>query len=180
MSSAAPVATSTGFTSTVGNCSFSVAMSLSSWSANGAPPSVVFFSNSRYSRRCQPVNFGSSTSGEVVDAGVDLAVDLLDQAGQRLDALPRHARRRVRVLRGLQIVCAHRVGEHLDDADEFVDLTDRVSLVVRRRLLGQRIGSRSGSTRRGGRRTGGGRLFGTADLSLEQPASDEAHGYDRH
>ena len=36
-------------------------MSLSSWSANGAPPSVVFFSNSRYSSRCQPVKAGSST-----------------------------------------------------------------------------------------------------------------------
>ena len=52
---------------------------------------------------------------EVVDARVDLAVDLLDQACQRLDALPRHARRRVRVLRGLQVAGAHGVGEYLDE-----------------------------------------------------------------
>ena len=42
----------------------------------------------------QPVPAGEGRivdAGEVVDTRVDLAVDLLDQAGQRLDALPRHA-----------------------------------------------------------------------------------------
>ena len=76
---------------------------------------------------------------EVVDARVDLAVDLLDQACQRLDALPRRARRCVRVLRGLQVTGAHGVGEYLDETDELVDLGNGVRLVLGRRLLGQRV-----------------------------------------
>ena len=81
------------------------------------------------------MNVGSSTFGEVVDAGVGLAVGVLDEPGDRLDALPRHARRRVRVLRGLQIARPHRVGQHLDDPDELVGLADGVPLVVVCRLL---------------------------------------------
>ena len=80
--------------------------------------------------------------GEVVDAGVGLAVGVLDEPGDRLDALPRHARRRVRVLRGLQIARPHRVGEHLDDPDELVGLADGVPLVVVGRLLKLRAGVR--------------------------------------
>ncbi len=77
---------------------------------------------------------------EVVDAGVGLAVDVLDELGDRLDALPRLSRRRVRVLGGLQVARAHGVGEHLDDTHEFVDLRDGVGLVLARRLVRQGFG----------------------------------------
>ena len=60
--------------------------------------------------------------GEVVDAGVDGAVDVLDQAGDGLDALPRLAGRGEGVLGRLHVAGPHGVGEHLDVGHQRVDL----------------------------------------------------------
>ena len=101
------------------------ARSASSLSANSAPPSVVFCSHSRYSSRCQPVQVGSSGPSKSSTRASTGAVDVGDQARDRLDALPRHARRRVRRLRRFDVTGAHRVGERRGRRDELVDLLRR-------------------------------------------------------
>jgi len=56
----APSATAFGVISIVRSRVSSVPRSVSNWSANAVPPSVVCLTQSRYSSRCQPVNIGSS------------------------------------------------------------------------------------------------------------------------
>ena len=89
-------------------------------------------------------------AGEVVYARVDLAVDVLDEPGEWLDAFPGHPGRRVRVLRGLQITSPHGIGEHFHDGDQLADLGGRVVLVLDSGLLGQRVGGSGGLYRRCG------------------------------
>ena len=135
MSSAAPFATSIGATSTDGSCVLQrrdvlVELVGERCAALGG----VLLEQ----QVLQPVPTGELRIvdvREVIDAGVGLGIGVLDQSGDRLDALPRHARRRVRGLRGLQIARPHGVGEHLDDPDQFVGLADGVPLVVFCRLL---------------------------------------------
>ncbi len=61
MSSDDPTARAAGGISMPASSDFSVCRSASSWSANGAAPSVVLRLHRMYSMRCQPVNAGSST-----------------------------------------------------------------------------------------------------------------------
>jgi hypothetical protein len=72
---------------------------------------------------------------EVVDPGVDLAVDLLDQAGDGLDALPAHPARRELLLGLGQVARPDRVGELGRVGDQAVDLGHDPGLVVGHRLL---------------------------------------------
>ena len=115
------------------------ARSASSWSANFLPPAVVFFTQSRCSRRCHPVNVGSFGAGEVVDARVDRAVDVRDEARDRLDPLPRLTARREGGLGGGQVAGADGVGEDLGAPDDQVGLRVDVVRVVGDRGLHERI-----------------------------------------
>jgi hypothetical protein len=76
---------------------------------------------------------------EVVDPGVDRAVDLLDQAGDRLDALPALAGRGVGRLRRLQVAGPDRVGEHRRGGDGVVHLPGDVAAVVVQRAEHERV-----------------------------------------
>ena len=180
MSSAAPLATSSGVTSTFANSLLQRGDVLVELVGErcAALGGVLL-----EQQELEPVPTGEGgivDAGEVVDARVDLAVDLLDQPGQRLDALPRHAGRRERVLRGLQVVGPHCVGEYLDDLDELVDLADRVSLVVGCRLLELR--ARSGGRRRRclAGRTRGTALFGAARIAAGASGKNQGRGRNRH
>jgi hypothetical protein len=64
--------------------------------------------------------------GEVVHSGVDGAVDLLHQAGDRLDGLPMETARRERCLGGVDVARPHSVGEDRGLVDERRDLVVHV------------------------------------------------------
>ena len=139
MSSAGPRATAAGGNSRPLICWSRVARSLSSWSAKrlGAGgrvllPQVVL----------EPVPAGELRvvdALEVVDPGVDRAVDLLDQAGDGLDPLPADPAGGELLLGLGHVAGPDRVGELGRVGDQPVDLGHDPGLVVGHRLEDQLV-----------------------------------------